>query len=319
LDAYLDLAVEVLRAERRPLSPKAILSAAYRLSNVPNHLHGKTQHKTLQARISEDIVERREHSLFFRTGPGRFFLREFLSDTSIPDEYRRPFPTRRRSRELVLGPALAIEASILKEIAKENTPIDPDAIFSLLKQNKHSYLDPRKEPRDMVFFRAFVSVHREHEILTYRVGRYRDDRDSFMLKRSIGFSTFINIDQHTLFNLDDFGITDSGIRAVKTDLDIPDVPSNRTDKASLGYFLWCSAHDGSTNLLAVIRFQCPIWFEPTKRRLALNDLQWLDSKTPPNDVNDFDPWSKMVMLSDYWKNTVSKERVWPGSSDLSIG
>jgi hypothetical protein len=171
----------------------------------------------------------------------------------------------------------------------------------------------------MVFFRAFVSVHREHEILTYRVGRYRDDRDSFMLKRSVGFSTFITIDEHTLFNQEDFGIIDSGVRAVKTDLEIPEVQSDRPDSASLGYFLWCSASDGSTNLLAVIKFQCPAWFEPTKRRLALNDLQWLDSKTPPNDVDDFDPWSKMVLLSDFGVHTVSRERDWPGSSDLSTG
>jgi len=220
---------------------------------------------------------------------------------------------------LVLGPALAIEAGILREIATENTPINPNTIFDLLRQNKYAYLDPKNDSRNMVFFRAFVSVHREHEILTYRVGRYRDDRDSFMLKRSIGFSTFITIDENTLFTLGDFGITDSGVRAVKTDLDIPDVSGHRPDSASLGYFLWCGANDGSTNLLAVIRFQCPAWFEPTKRRLALNDLKWLDSKTPPNDFDDFDPWSKLVLLSDYGVHTVSGERDWPGSSDLSTG
>src|SRR3954451_24786115 len=100
----------ILRAERRPLSPRAILAAACRSGLVPPHLFGKTQHKTLQARVSEDIIARREHSPFFRTAPGRFFLREFLADTSISEEFRRPVPTRRRIRELIRGPALAIKS-----------------------------------------------------------------------------------------------------------------------------------------------------------------------------------------------------------------
>jgi hypothetical protein len=40
-----------------------------------------------------------------RTAPGRFFLREFLTDVMIPEEHRQPVATRRRFRELMRGPA----------------------------------------------------------------------------------------------------------------------------------------------------------------------------------------------------------------------
>jgi HB1, ASXL, restriction endonuclease HTH domain len=298
LDAYLEIAAKILRVERRPMSPQAILAAAYRKALVPPRLHGRTQHKTLQARISEDIIERREHSAFFRTSPGRFFLREFLTDDRIPEEFRRPFPARRRFRELMNGPALAISRAVLRSVGDENTPIEPQKIYDLLHAGLFSYDNPKHKSGDVAFFRSFVCVHRDHDVLSYRIGRYRDDRDNFMSRRSIGFSAFVHADEHTLFNVGDLGIVDSGVRATKIDLDIPQVV-NEQFEASLRYFLWRISEEGATELLAIIKFECPKWFEPLKRRLALNDLAWLDISKPVNDIDDFDPWSKLVLLTYY--------------------
>jgi HB1, ASXL, restriction endonuclease HTH domain len=92
LDAYLQIAESILKIERRPLSARAILAAAYRHGLVPTHLHGNTQHKTLGARISEDIITLHDESLFFRTAPGRFFLREFLTDVAL--WFKKSVPAR---------------------------------------------------------------------------------------------------------------------------------------------------------------------------------------------------------------------------------
>jgi hypothetical protein len=273
------------------------LTAAYQRGLVPKHLHGKTQHKTLQARISEDIVDRRESSPFFRTEPGKFFLRRFLTDQSVPEEFRTVFPTRRRIRELVRGPALAVEHRHLSQIARRNVPIGWKKVLGLLNADRFCYSDPRKQNADLVFVRSFVCVYREHEILSYRAGRYREDRDSFLLRRSIGFSTFVHLDDRTLFNFRDFGIIESGIRAAQIDLDIPTPAPAEPLKGKLDYFIWPSEIDGPSELLAVIDFECPKWFEPTRRRLALNDLAWLDASKPVNDIDDFDPWSKLMLLA----------------------
>jgi hypothetical protein len=299
VDAYLEIATAVLRAQKRPLTPRAILAAAYRSGIVSQHLHGKTQHKTLGARLSEDLVQRHERSLFFRPEPGRFFLREFLTDTSIPEEFRRPVPTRRRFRELVLGPALAVDERTLDRSVSPNKPIDPSIILGLLRDEQFRYADPRQHPSHTVFFRSFVCVQRGSQILSYRLGRYRETRDAFMNKRCIGFSTFVHDFEYTLFNQHDFGIVNSGVHAVEIDLDIPDVATNAEKsglRAKLSHFIW-AARFGRSDLLAVIRFQCPDWFEPTKRRLALNNVCWLDGLDGINNVKDFDPWSQQVMAS----------------------
>lgn len=299
MDAYLQIAEAVLKAERRPLSPRAILAAAYRSGIVPVHLYGKTQHKTLGARLSEDIIERRDKSIFFRAAPGRFFIREYLTDVSIPDEYRQPIATRRRVRELMRGPALALDARDLSRIGSANTLIDPRKVFSLLSANGYHYDEPRnRQHQQSVFVWSFVSVHRSWEILSYRLGRYRDNRDMFMSKRSVGFSSLVHRDDRTLFDFDSFGIIESGIRATKIDLDIPDVPARDPDEARLIYFAWVSNSE-TNDLLAVINFKCPNWFEPVKRRLALNELRWLDCRSRVNNIEDFDPWSKIVLLEQY--------------------
>ena len=70
MDSYLDLAANVLRELRRPLDARQMLKTAYQLSIVPRNLYGKTQHKTLHARLAEDIRKQPTRSAFVRTGPG---------------------------------------------------------------------------------------------------------------------------------------------------------------------------------------------------------------------------------------------------------
>ena len=91
MNSYLQIAQAVLQKSRQPLSAREILDAAYRLQLVPEHLFGKTQYKTLQARLSEDLLRNRKRTIFARTGPGRFVLRQQLSKTMTEnDEYVAP-------------------------------------------------------------------------------------------------------------------------------------------------------------------------------------------------------------------------------------
>ena len=298
MDAYLKIAREILLQERRPLGAKAILIAAYRRGLVPARLYGKTQHKTLQARISEEIIAKRDRSIFFRPQSGKFFLREFLDDTTLPEEYRQPLATRRRMRELLRGPALALNAAALRGVAHLDQCIEPSNVFRLLKEEAFTYSDPKICNSENVFVWSFVCVRREHEILSYRVGQYRDNRDSFALKRSIGFSTLVKPEDRSLFNYFDFGIIEAGVRAATIDLDIPQTgKSARLDSSgNLSCFIWISERRSVGDLVALIQFHCPSWFEPVKRKLALNDLRWLDTRVPVNNIDDFDPWSKFVLM-----------------------
>lgn len=298
MSSYLQIAEEVLRIERRPLSARAILKVAYSLEIAPHHLFGKTQHKTLQARLSEDILHRREHSLFFRTKPGQFFLREFLTDTSIPAEYRQPIVARRRTRDLFLGPALSIKYDQARLLLKKGQFADPDLIEQIARTGSYRYIDPKHQAEDDVLLWAVSALMRHGQVLSYRVGRYRDDRDHFAQKRSIAFSSLVSETNHTLFDANSLGVPDSALFAAAVDLDIP-LPEAFSARASfehlIRFFSWQSEVDNKHSILAFVEVQAPEWFEPTAARLSLNELCWLDMSRAPNNWEDFDPWSQTIL------------------------
>ena len=307
MSAYLQIAEEVLRTARRPLSARAILRQAYALGIAPHHLYGKTQHKTLQARLSEDILHRRDHSQFFRTKPGQFFLREFLTDSSIPAEHRQPIVARRRTRDLFLGPALSISYRYASRLLQKGQFADPDLVEEFARSGAYRYIDPKRQDEDDALLWAVSALTRPGKILSYRVGRYRDDRDHFADKRSIAFSTLVSESNHTLFDATTLGVPDSALFAAAIDLDIP-LPEAFSAQATFDHLLrflaWQPEMEDKQNILAFVEVRAPEWFEPTAARLSLNDLRWLDMSSPPNNLDDFDPWSQTI-LSYYFPRAVT--------------
>jgi len=298
VDIYLTIAERVLRESRQPLGPREILTRAYVAGSVPARLYGEAQHKTLQARISEDILLRRERSNFFRTAPGRFFLREFLWDHTIPEKYRKPIVARRRQRELAQKNVLAFDQRALA-ISADQSPIIPvKRVLQLIKSKRYRYVSSTcARGNDEILVWSFVSVMREGCILTYRHGRYREGRDAFVHRRSVGFfAPVIDLDLG-LFDQLDHGIVARGLRTVAIDLDIRQgrLWDDIAKASVLSSFVQACGAGLAKDLLGVVRLEIPDWFQPITRRLAINDLKWHDLQLPVNHIEDFDPWSRLVL------------------------
>lgn len=297
MDSYLTIAAEVLAKTRRPLTPRQILKRAYLDDIVPQPLHGRTQHKTLGARLSVDIVRNRENSPFFRTKPGHFFLRSFMQDTSIPAQYREPMIARRRIRDLYQGPVLTIDISVVRANGPAGL-VPPSDVADAIRRGRYRYLDRNEQPQESeAVVWSFVMLTRGTEALSYRLGKYREDRDTFSLKRSVGFYSAVAEPRLNLFNRSDLGIVESGIEAIHLDLDMPRHPDSLaySEEPKIEHYLLDTDPNRPSNLVSVITFECPHWFEPVGRRLAINDLQWLDLSNRVNHIDDFDPWSQKVL------------------------
>lgn len=298
MSTYLDLAEKVLRDARKPLTAIQMLRLMYAMELAPPHLHGRTQQKTLQARLSEDILRNRDRSRFYRTAPGKFFLRAFIDDPSIPEKDRRPIIARRRRRDLPAMRPLAIIGSVLKKLKPTDDKLSADLVLNALEQGSFRYPYSIKHVApDEVAMWAVVLVIKSSCVLSYRSGRYREDRDTFAEKRSIGFYSPVREEDLTLFDRYQFGIVESGLRALMLDLDVHDDRLARVihENTDLKSFIRPSDIDSENALLAVVAFECPPDVEPTSSRLAVNDLEWLDLARPLNNMDDFDPWSKAVL------------------------
>ncbi|MFN8684257.1 winged helix-turn-helix domain-containing protein [Paracoccus sp. P2] len=304
MSSYLTVAEEILRDARRPLSAKSILRIAYQQGLVADHLYGKTQHKTLQARLSEDILHRRERSCFFRTEPGKFFLRDFLTDPAIPAVYKKEMRARRRTRELLRGPALAFSHRFLKRVlftgVAESSKLGSIGVRST---DEMVYVEPKAVPEDVALVWSVAAVRRDRHILAYRTGRYRDNRDTFAQKRSICFAALVLESDVNLFDASGLGVVDAALTAVSTDLNVQiDHRYDASTRAgSFGHDFRCIVWDDHRpdEVLALVEICAPDWFEPAQSSLSINDLCWIDLTAPPNDIMDFDPWSRSLLEKCY--------------------
>ena len=296
LSSYLDIAQKVLEKRRVPMGPHAILKDAYLLEFMPSHLHGNTQHKTLQARLSEDILHMKDRSRFVRTEPGKFFLRSLLSDETIPAEFRTTIKARRRKRELTPDPVLCIARESINKFTSGVKLKVPTLFDDLRKSGELSFFEVNETPADYVAIWSFAVFCRQDEVLTYRVGRYRADDDQVGTKRTLGFTSLVTECQQTLFNQGSLGIVEAGLTALALDLDFS-YEHGTLEKDDQGRLdaIKVSKHGKSDALLIVFEALCPSWFEPTVRRLSMNDMQWMKLRVPPNHIEDFDPWSQAVV------------------------
>jgi hypothetical protein len=290
---YLDIAEAVLRAARRPLSARAILDTAYRSGIVPKHLYGKTQHKTLHARLAEDILDKKLESRFFRADPGLFFLSELRSDPTIPERFKDPFHARRRTRDLNKAVALAFDRDFLASQSLYELTWR-DLLKAAERAGALKHIDPKLVNDGLVLVWAFSIVRRKNELLSYRIGRYRDNRDAFANHKSIGFADMVGLNDQTLFS-DDLGVVECGLNAVLSDLDLSNSAfPNGVLRPSISFAVIAIHSSVDPVALFVMEWQCPEWFEPTARRLSLNDVRWIDATHKPNDIEAFEPWSAIA-------------------------
>ena len=76
---YLWVAETILRNQSGPLKASEIVSYGIENGLFSDRQISKTPQKSMQARLSMDILEKGAESRFLRTGRGLFFLRELLS------------------------------------------------------------------------------------------------------------------------------------------------------------------------------------------------------------------------------------------------
>ena len=118
---YLRVAEAVLASALTPLKAREIVERGIERGLFGDHVLSQTPEKSMQARLSMDILNRAEKSRFARTGRGRFTLRSRLksADQGIEGTNTEHQP----SREYVA------ERRILRT-PKEEVLCVPDTVFS---------------------------------------------------------------------------------------------------------------------------------------------------------------------------------------------
>jgi hypothetical protein len=298
-DSYLDLAEAVLRRIRAPLSTRQIMRAAYLSDMVPPHLHGVTQHKTLGARLSEDILRYRLRSRFFRTRPGRFFLRSFIKDKTLPLEFRTPIVARRRIRDLKRNDVAAIPDQVairmlshLPAVGHESSELRDIVQSGVIR---YGHLDKMANDRLCPIY-SYVIIQRADHILIHSKGLYAEQRKGFVGRQMLGFPVPICHDDMTLFDIEDHGVVSAGLTAVAIDLDLEfsaEFPSFEQSAHLASVHIVPEPIAGNA-LLCLVKVSAPSEFDPVGRRLAVQDLSWMLTDDALSASSSLDPWSRIM-------------------------
>lgn len=295
MNSYLILARTVLQKQKRPMTPRQILRFAYHLSLVPPNLYGKTQHKTLHARIAEDIRANGTRSLFLRTDPGRFCLREFLASPSAPERYKTEYATLPRAQQLRRFPVACIsakDAAIITEtanghLARLNTiPIQPVLLSDLRGGGEHIPL------------RVFSIICRPGECVSHQIRYHR--RAGRGRAQSFGLLSYARPDKVTLFSLDKTGSLDSALLTIGDRLRFNTHDYTLLLESGALRISGCvrSPQESEENSVTlVVTCQCPPDFRPILRLEGSRTLYWRTITDLTAEASTLEPWSRDLVVS----------------------
>lgn len=294
-DAYLELAYLILEQARKPLSAREIIRRAYLQEVIPSHLHGQTQHKTLTARLSVNILELRENSEFFRPWPGRFFLTRYIDDDSIPQEYRTPIVAKRRARQLRKEHSAYLPHEFVDKYSVQR--LDRQVFAEIVRSEVMNYSSIGSIPDGDYKIWNFAFVKKESKLLKYRLGNYRKVHLGGTEKSStIGFISSMSQLDKTLFDPKFHGTLGASIGNVLVDLDLHHTRYLAEIEAR-SRFLGATIveTEESQAILAVCEIRLPSGCPVMTRKLSMNDLAWVDQSSLRRDSNDLEPWSESVV------------------------
>lgn len=296
MDSYLEIARTVLRSSRQPLSARQILKTAHQLQLVPRNLYGRTQQKTMQARLASDVLKHRSKSEFYRAGPGRFFLRAFLSDNRILPKYRREYQAPLRAAQLGRFDVIAFPRSALAQLASKVASPFPAAMLAQLPWRSMRLFGLRGAV-DHVPFRFRL-------LLLSQACTFVDDQkptENGELARGlvVGLSGVVKKSDRSLFSTDDFGLIEAATRTLLEQFELPNSIVSALEDANR----WSEAKalvddkgdGGAADMIVFIGLRCADLAEITDAVDARTTSGWLPLRARPNDLSRFDAWSARLI------------------------
>lgn len=296
MDSYLKIAKKVLLEARQPLSARQILKLAYQLQVVPPDLYGRTQHKTLQARLSTDILQQRFRSEFYRTGPGRFFLRVFQADRTIPAHYLREYAAPLRAAQLGRFDVLTISRHAAYRMAEATA--GPLRMIDISRVSwRYVRMDETRRNLDALAFRIVVLLLSDGRIL---LRQKRPVSEGEMPSRTaVGFEGFVKREDKSLFSKDAAGLFDAALRTISEWLTVSPTTLARLDPLKsyedLPVLYEERGEPASDDMVIVLSFDCsrvPEVLEATKRS---GTYDWQPLPLSANDLDRFDRWSARII------------------------
>ncbi len=285
ISTYLEACEAALEDAQRPMSSKEL--ASYITANIDFEISGLTPWKTINARISTEIIENGPCSIFFRVDDGQFALRRW------PDVVEYTVAKRKINPIDELIAVVTTETFLSQLIERPNSKFFDVNYVELLQKSNAMPRAEAEETEEFVQIIPLFFVHNERSYLTYkRTKRLPEKR--LHGTRSINFGGHLQVEDFpSLFAQDPSVVQESLQRELREELRF------EPDEKAVSFF--GAIHDRS-NFFA--RQHVGLIFEvisgstvnvDTNEPGFLTSIEFASKQKILDDKDQFDDWTFLVL------------------------
>jgi predicted NUDIX family phosphoesterase len=337
---YLRVAEIVLSKALSPLKAREIVERGIEQGLFGDHVMGRTPEKSMQARLSMDILGRAHNSQFARTSKGRFTLRSKLAvgpdlsdggGSSIDPnvEYHAERRILRTPKEEVL---CVSEDSFKDVLTFQGVDTDPTEVLKQLLQDDHLHYVARSEAEtrdDAKQFITYVLVQCGQRLLFFKRSYISRAAEFLRGSKCVGFGGHVSAADRDILSHSDHGLSYCARRELCEELHFPEgvkraaredssAPDHQTLKLfqnipleRLAVLNDDSSEVGRRHVAVVYRAWLPDWEQA--RRLQRGDssikgIGWIDLSKDTVDIAQFEYWSQLCLRKFYPSTVVAKAK-----------
>jgi predicted NUDIX family phosphoesterase/dephospho-CoA kinase len=323
---YLWVAETVLRKHGRPLRARELVNYGLEDQLFSDKELSRTPQKSMQARLSMDILRDPNQSRFVRTARGRFFLRELIQrrerdekNSALSGQIEEYTAIRRQ-----LPPA---SENVLVIHRQNYSPILNfqglgiglvSDLSELLRPSITKYL-PRTHAETNSDYKQFVTytiIQHHSSVLSFTRGTYNRAASFLRGARCIGFGGHVTDADISLFSREDLGVRANAAREIREEILLSEGRPviDPTALEVLGILNDDSSDVGVRHVAIVLRYwvdDIDKWQKPLRGESSINQLRWLNTNASPVNLSEFEYWSQLCIRSFFpsYLNTIPRFRV----------
>jgi predicted NUDIX family phosphoesterase len=337
---YLRVAEIVLTKALSPLKAREIVERGIEQGLFGDHVMSRTPEKSMQARLSTDILSRGRNSRFARTSKGRFTLRTKLSTAQRGvDEANKPsveyLAERRNVPKVLRTPKEEVlcvgEPGFCEVLTFQGLDTDSTEILARLLQDKHLQYVARSEAEtrdDAKQFITYVLVQCGQHLLFFSRSYLSRAAEFLRGSKCIGLGGHVSAADMDILSRGDRGLSWCARRELSEELRLPEKAKRTSfseiisDRATLQLFQDVplerlavlnddSSGVGRRHVAVVYRAWLSDWQKV--RRLQKGDssikgVGWIDLSKDTIDIAEYEYWSQLCLRKFYPSTVLAKAK-----------
>ena len=335
---YLRVAEIVLSKALSPLKAREIVDRGIDQGLFGDHVMSRTPEKSMQARLSIDILTRGKQSRFARTSKGRFTVRAKLADadlgSSSPEEPNQntEYLAERRVLRTPKEEVLCVKEKSFSELLTfQGVDTDPGEVLSQLLQPDNIEYIARSEAEtrnDAKQFVTYVLIQCGQRLLFFKRSYLSRAAEFLRGSKCIGFGGHVSAADMDILSHTDHGLSYCARRELSEELklpakaargstkDDPHLPSHETLKLFQGVPLERlailnddSSEVGRRHVAVVYRAWLSDWSQARqlqKGDSSIKGIGWIDLSKDTVDIAEFEYWSQLCLRRFYPSTVVAK-------------